>query len=459
MENQPKNHIFSVFFLVVVVVFILAGLKVSENVAHAVYMTPINLFSQIEYQDTVSTLPSPETEKQPASTPSNIPDITTGNDQLGIIKFNDYSKNKDGLHPFFRKLLNIKKLNKPVRIAYYGDSFIEGDILSGDLRFLFQKNFGGKGVGMMPVTSQVNGFRRTVIHQFSAWNTYTFNDYDKSKLGIAGNMCIPNQNAWVYYQGAKKNCLDTFERVSVFYTLPNNDTRVFYKKDKGTSIYAKLPKNDSIGRINIDGNCNNIQISFPPIDNLQVYGVSLEDTTGVILDNYSIRGFSGTGLQSLSQKKLSQFNNLLQYDLIILEYGLNITEAKRKDYTAYETEMVKTINHLKLSFPNASILLVGVSDRSYKENNDYKTMPGILSMVEYQKNICQKTGIVFWNLFEAMGGKNSMPLFVNSIPPKANKDYTHLTFAGGEYLGNLLYETFMYEKKIFEKKNPHAMLK
>ena len=454
MESQPKNYVYSVLFLVVLVVAILVGLKFADDVVDG------DMFSQIEGDllQQRQNLPSIEDPSfpPPGSPRKDIPlseeqstrttkYVNDGN-QLGMVRFTDYSENGNGLHSFFRKLLSVKTLNRPVRIAFFGDSLIEGDILSGDLRRLFQENFGGRGVGMMPVTSQVNGFRKTVVHQFSAWDTYSFNNYsDKSRLGIAGSLFIPNRNAWVYYQGVNKDNLDSCNRVSIFYTLQGDDTRIFYKKNKGTSVYTQLPKAETVGRVNLDGNCGNIQISFPQLNNLRVYGVSLEDTVGVLLDNYSIRGFSGTGLQNLS--KLSQFNDLLQYDLIILGYGLNVTEAKRTEYNTYEAEMVKAINHLKTSFPNACILLISVPDRSYKGSEDYETMPGILSMIEYQDIICQKTGIVFWNLFEAMGGKNSMPLFVNSKPPKANKDYTHLTFAGGEYLGNLLYATIMYEKE------------
>ena len=467
METQPKNYIYSVLCLVALVVVILEGLRLA-NVAASdevdlIYEDELSVerkdsLSQKQgFSAMIDTLfPAPQKQKSNISLPEEHSSHATkeeDDNQLGIVKFNDYSENKDGLRLFFEKLLGIGTSKRQVRIAFFGDSFIEGDILSSDLRRLFQENFGGRGVGMMPVTSQVNGFRKTVVHQFSAWNTYSFNNYsDKSALGICGSVSTPNNSAWVYYQGIKKERLDSCNRVSVFYALPDKDTRIFYKRNKGTSVYANLQKTENVGRVDINGNCGNIQISFPPVKSLHVYGVSLEDSTGVILDNYSIRSFSGTGLQQLSQKKLSQFNSLLQYDLIILGFGLNVVEAKRTEYNMYESEMIKTVNYLKASFPDASMLLVGVPDRSYRENGDCETMPGVLAMIEHQKNICKKSGIVFWNLFEAMGGKNSMPHFVNSNPAKANKDYTHLTFAGGEYLGNLLYETFMYEKEAYEKK-------
>ena len=475
MKMQPKNYLCSGLFLILLVTIIFLGLTFVPTPIGNVFLKSIDFLSDLRgdttensqniivYKDSVK-INALDVEMSSVSTSSvketiQYDSFGANDSELGLVRFEDFSENKNGLGSFFEKLLNIKSLGRPVRIAYIGDSIIEGDILSGDLRRKFHKNFGGRGVGMMPVTSQVSNFRKTVIHQFNSWNTHKFNNYNKSKLGLGGIVCTPNKNAWVYYQGVKREYLDSCERVSIFYSLPNTDTRVYYKKNKGTSYYTTLPKAEHVGRIDIDGKCGDIQISFPELNQLHVYGVSLEDTTGVIVDNYSIRGFSGTGLQNLSPDKLSQFNNLLKYDLIILGFGLNVTETQRVDYKAYEAEMVKTIKFLQTSFPSTSFLLIGVPDRSYKNKDNYETMPGVMAMVEHQKRICENSGIVFWNLYEAMGGKNSMPLFVNSNPPKASKDYTHLTFEGGEYLGSLLYETFMYEKDVYEKKSLQTLVK
>ena len=455
MTKKPKNYLSSGLFVILLVAVIFLGLTFTTNSVSNL-LKSIDILSDIR-RDTVESAQNIIISGFSKNSEKTV--VSNDDVESGFVRFEDFSENRNELNSFFEKLINVKSLNRPVRIAYIGDSLIEGDILSGDLRRKFQENFGGSGVGMMPITSQVNQFRKTVVHQFSAWNTHNINNYDKSKLGLGCAVFTPNKNAWVYYQGIKEKYLDSCQRVSVFYALPNTDTRVYYKKNKGTSYYASLPKAEHVGRIDIDGQCGDIQISFPQLSQLHVYGVSLEDTTGVIVDNYSIRGFSGTGLQNLSQDKLARFNDLLQYDLIILGFGLNVTEPQRVDYKAYETEMVKTIHFLKESFPSTSFLLVGVPDRSYKNNNDYETMPGVLAMIEYQRRICENSGIVFWNLYEAMGGKNSMPLFVDSNPPKASKDYTHFTFEGGGYLGSLLYEAFMHEKDVYEKKFLQASVK
>jgi hypothetical protein len=64
---------------------------------------------------------------------------------------------------------------KNLRVAYYSDSTIEGDLITAPLRHSFQSVYGGSGVGMVPITSIVAGFRQTIRHSFSKnWESISF---------------------------------------------------------------------------------------------------------------------------------------------------------------------------------------------------------------------------------------------------------------------------------------------
>jgi hypothetical protein len=71
-------------------------------------------------------------------------------------------------------------------------------------------------------------------------------------------------------------------------------------------------------------------------------------------------------------------------------------------------------------------------------------------MVEAQREIARKTQIAFYNLYEAMGGENSMVGFVENDPPLANKDYTHLNYQGGRRVAGIFVKSIIYE---FQKYN------
>jgi lysophospholipase L1-like esterase len=182
------------------------------------------------------------------------------------------------------------------------------------------------------------------------------------------------------------------------------------------------------------------------------FGASLEDETGIYIDNFAIKGNSGLGLQAIPERNLAAFDSLLHYDLIVLQFGLNVSNSPTKDFTGYMKGMNKLINKLKQAFPETPILLLSVSDRSQRRQGGFVTMPVIPMLIQAQEKIAFDNKLLFWNLFEAMGGENSMAGFANSKPALANKDYTHLNFAGGRKVGLSLARSFIHEVETYQKR-------
>ena len=52
-----------------------------------------------------------------------------------------------------------------------------------------------------------------------------------------------------------------------------------------------------------------------------------------------------------------------------------------------------------------------------------------------------------------MGGEGSIVQMVNSNPPLANLDYTHINFLGGRKLGKLLYEAMEWGYENYKRQN------
>jgi hypothetical protein len=87
------------------------------------------------------------------------------------VRIEDFSAGYTGLKHFFAALNQIHSLERPVRIAFMGDSFIEGDIILADFRARMQERFGGSGVGFVPVTSKVEQYRPTINQTSKGWKT------------------------------------------------------------------------------------------------------------------------------------------------------------------------------------------------------------------------------------------------------------------------------------------------
>ena len=124
----------------------------------------------------------------------------------GVQPIVDYAEGNTGSMDFFyEQLANVKKLKRPVRIAYYGDSYIEGDIMTCDLRELFQSTYGGNGVGWVDCGSAIISSRRSIRQQSNGMREYVAakKPFDKNQQGISERYFIPSSGAKVKTDGTK----------------------------------------------------------------------------------------------------------------------------------------------------------------------------------------------------------------------------------------------------------------
>jgi hypothetical protein len=360
------------------------------------------------------------------------------------------SGNVSNMKYFFDALNNADK--SQVRIAHFGDSEIEGDMISADIRQAMQGQFGGNGAGFLSITSQDIAFRASVKHTFSGgWSTSSvFSTNSKNAItGINGSVSTPGSNAWVQYEtvGRYKN-LRSFNKVRIFYSDAKSSASISYSFNNKKEEKAVLKSGSAINELVLtpDGDSKAFKFTAPP-GSASFYGVSLEGGNGVYLDNFPLRGNTGVSLRDFSPKMLKDFNKLLDYKLIILSFGLNIISSNISDFTWYEKEMIKVVNLLKSTFPQASILIIGVGDKGVKKGSAFVSDPDISRLVEAQRNIAAKSGVTFWNLYKAMGGENSMTDWVNAKPALALKDYTHVNLQGAEKIAEMLSHAILEEYK------------
>ncbi|MCM1313281.1 MAG: hypothetical protein NC206_07855 [Bacteroides sp.] len=363
---------------------------------------------------------------------------------------------------FYRALSCASERN--VRIAYFGDSYIEGDILTQDLRHLFQERFGGKGVGFVDIMSPTAGFRQTVTQTAAGWRAHHANDakelgFEAGKQGINGRYFIPSGQAVFGLRGQKRLYgaqLDTMETATVFFT-PCGGLRVSVSVN-GAEYYTLFEDCDTseqrqsrVMAQSVNGHIGRFDMSVDGRPEARFYGVALEGRCGVTVDNFSMRGSNGWHISGIPEGTMRRFAQLRPYDLIVLHYGLNVASPKMSDYSYYTKRFVKTINLLKAAYPEASILVVGVGDRDAKdEYGELHTMKGVRELLYYQRNMAAETHVAFWNLYDAMGGDGSMVRMVEK--KQANLDYTHINFAGGKHIARLLFDVMMNGKDNYEKR-------
>ncbi|TNE79817.1 MAG: hypothetical protein EP332_09560 [Bacteroidetes bacterium] len=372
--------------------------------------------------------------------------------------------------PAFANLENLEKFfaslsdSSQRRIGYWGDSMIEGDLISMTLRRKLQKEFGGEGVGFVPMISFTAGFRRTVNHVFGGgWRYFSLVKTPKKKdapYGISGEYAMATVDstgtkAWAEWKAPKK--AEKWSRVRFFYGKGDGKTQLSMKHNyrhdslialKDTFAFNQLSWNDTgITRFRI----NLLKSGQTPL-----YGVSLESGNGIWVDNFNLRGNSGMPMNKIPYEVMRGFDKSLGYDLIILQFGSNVVSEKTTKYHWYESAMLRVVRHYQQCFPNASILILGLGDKSYKnEDGEMVTNPSVKRVLKAQYKIALKTGVAFYSIYSAMGGDGSMVEWADAEKPLANKDYTHFNFRGAEKVGSLLYHFLM--ENYLEYRKTHTV--
>jgi lysophospholipase L1-like esterase len=442
---MSKNYIPQAFYFTLAVAGILGILSLfpGERSVLGYTIKPVSIFSDILTDDDSQLKPlfvdTLALESEPAP--------------KGVVCFRNFTNDKYPLDKLLSQLLKAKEKKGKVRIAWYGDSFSDGDILVSDLRDTLQSLYGGNGVGFVPITSEIAGFRRSVIHSFGGWNTSSILTNSRSgRFGINGFSYTPDSGNYVFYKGTNHfKHTSTFNTFRLFYSSAyNQKARIMINRKDSRIMDMAASASPSMITVQAD-TIRQVSARFN-LSGLTCFGASLEDETGIYIDNFAIKGNSGLGLQAIPEKNLAAFDSLLHYDMIVLQFGLNVSNSPTKNFTSYIKGMSKLIDKLKEAFPETPILLLSVSDRSQRRQGQFVTMPVIPFLIQAQEKIAYDNKLLFWNLFEAMGGENSMAGFANSKPALANKDYTHLNFAGGRKVGLSFARSFIYEVEKYEKR-------
>ena len=135
--------------------------------------------------------------------------------------------------------------------------------------------------------------------------------------------------------------------------------------------------------------------------------------------------------------------------MIVLAYGTN--EAGRKAWTveSYKETFSRIIQKVRAAAPASTILVVGPPDRFTRTRKGWQVLDQVDTIVEAQRQAAAENGCPFWDLRSKMGGKATMPVWINA--GLAQNDHVHFTSEGYRLLGEALYRDLMSQYELFEK--------
>lgn len=386
------------------------------------------------------------------------------------------SGDKSVLYPFFKELSEIRSTGRLIRVLHYGDSQIEADRISSLLRSKLQGQFGGSGPGLIsaippfdfdsPVKREYSdnwlrftGFgkldtsirhsRYGVLASFSRFAPYqhSLNDSVHHTDSIKEN--LQEHHAWIKINHSpySSQSVRKYSRVRLFYGY--NKYPVNLKLFAGELEFDKkilLPSDGlQIKQWNFEETPAFLKMEFSGYDSPDIYAMALDGPAGVAVDNIPLRGSSGLFFTSTSQGMLKAIYQNLNARLIILQFGGNVAPSMLDNYDFYESGFYRQLNTLKNLIPGVSIVVIGIADMSLKEKDTYVSYPNVELIRDALKNATFRAKCAYWDTYEAMGGKNSMPSWVFADPPLAEKDFIHFTIRGSGIIAQMFYKALMFE--------------
>jgi len=438
--EHKKNYFFSAFFTILFSIGIFYAFKA---------LLPERLFAKPMYNDKDNNIVIDSLMLLAMAEPAKA-DI----DSAAVTEYAPF----DGLINFFQNLFTLEKTKKgSVRIAYFGDSMIESDLIVQDIRKDYQKKFGGQGIGFVPLSSISRYFNGSIRYESSPdWDTYSDFILKKSPspLGISGYVSFANAGAsvWTSYRSGSLPLVHP----TLFYGRSNNsDAKMTITANNGTSDSVQLKPIGILNKYSLASWLSELKIQFDHAETIPFYGVDFSGGSGVNIDNFALRGSAGLALGKYNMALMNAFQREFGYDLIILQFGANVLKLKpgTAEYGWFAGRMGDVVNHLKKCFPGADFLVISQADKATKYGTEMKTDSTLTALIQAQEKYARNTGSAFIDLFQMMGGEGSMAKWISETPPLVNSDYIHFNSRGAKKIGNLIFEKLDQEYENFKIKN------
>jgi lysophospholipase L1-like esterase len=175
----------------------------------------------------------------------------------------------------------------------------------------------------------------------------------------------------------------------------------------------------------------------------RILGVGMwgKDSTGVVVHNVPMRGSSGTLFRKLDREVLREQAAGLAVGCVLLQYGGNAVPYLKDSLAAerYGRWFGSNLRLIQEMFPEAAVVVMGNADMAENVNGSWVTRPLVENVRDALKASALAEHALFFDVYEAMGGRNSMGAWVAAEPALAAADHVHFTRRGSRLLAERLW--------------------
>ena len=358
-----------------------------------------------------------------APSPDTLPSLRGRTEERLIIPKITVDSTTDSrlfLRDFYASLADAG--TKKIRVVHYGDSQIEEDRMSQQIREALQSRYGGRGCGLMPLAQTIPN--KTV----------------KQQLRMNGRFIQAAQGPRRYLvYGLKRD-----QRNDGLYGVMGQVTMMNDSLVKGseelTAVCTPLIPTAPYTRWRVFAD-SSVHYSFAG-DTVSlsgrgaVYGLSQESETGVIVDNIPMRGCLGLVFTKMDKTQLETFYREQNVRLIIMQFGGNAIPFNENPGTisGIVKGLRQQVQYVRECAPEASILFIGPSDMMRQVDGEWESYPMVPYMDRLLRKMALEENIAYFSLFRWMGGTGSMQRWKEI--GLAGEDGVHFYRGGARKAGN-----------------------
>lgn len=339
-------------------------------------------------------------------------------------------------------------------IIQIGDSHIQGDYFSGEIRKQLQGFYGNAGQGILFPYALAKSFgpRGTVVKPLGVWiGLKTMTGGLKAPLGLTGYGATTLSSASsLSIEFNEKFNEPQFQKINIWHSADSQSYSPILSNPfqwTGSQFY---PSGWGISSYQSTSSTNQFQITLSKIgpnqNHFGFYGFELipNKQRGVVYHHCGVVGAQFTHLIDKAPWTIEQIQHL-KPDIIIFSFGTNEAYNGKLDTLDYTQQVQAFLHKLSLACPQTAIILTTAPDTRSRNR-----IPPMQRPVNNQlKTIAAREKLTLYDLNAAMGGWGSLHTWYNHQLTISDK--LHFNSAGYALQGQLFTLSLMqaYNKVNF----------
>ncbi|HEY4241847.1 MAG TPA: GDSL-type esterase/lipase family protein [Kofleriaceae bacterium] len=336
------------------------------------------------------------------------------------------------------------KLDRPVRISWYGDSVVATDAIPGRLRSRMQTELGDGGPGYVFVVPphRFCGHDSITRGQSGTWLPHAISTLQVADgLYGAGGSTAETEDG----RATIKLVAGKVTRAELYYLSQPHGGSVAITAD-GTEVARADTKAEvkapGYAVATIDGGAAKFDVVAS--GRVRVFGLDLENAKGAVVDNL---GIISVNVKSFDHANTAHFTDELAHrsaDLVMIMIGANEAQwlgPKDQDTKDYAAHYEKILAPIRKARPEASCLVVSPTDQAEEKDGAYPSRPVMPILVAAQRAAAKAQGCAFFSTYDWMGGKGSAEKWFRH--GLVGTDFQHLSRKGANKLADAVFTSLM----------------